>query len=206
MKKTVLIFIITVILTSCAYKYYPVKIDANNTKISSLSEKDLKLIPVDTNIFVTNKRLNKKATKKNITPLLITVINNTDDTILFNNVKIDIFNNYTLTQIIPSKTAYQKLKQKPYTYSLYFIGSILSFTFSVQGVEFSTPVPILVSTSLAIYNIYVASHSNSKLKDDIEQKSLYNKKIPPHSKITGFIFINAKEVKNVMIRINKNEN
>jgi len=151
-----------------------------------------------------NKRFIKKAQKKNIYPLAVKLINSTDNSVNYNDLNIEIFNDYSQVEIIEQETYIKKLEQKTYLYSLYLLGISTSFNYYSYDDKFHYSfLPTIIFSGIAIYNGTKSFLNNKKFYFDIENYEMFNKTVPANSQIEGIIFIETEDIKDVKIRINE---
>lgn len=199
--KKIILPIFVLIFSSCAYMYQPIKMETVN--FAEQTDTNLKIaIQYSTDDLFensTNKRLYKKSIRKNTQPLVIKVVNNTEKEVYFDSLNIEIFMNYSKTQMLSNKEFYKTLKQKSSLYSLYLLGNSLAFGLSSNGVVFNI-YPLILFSTISVANISLATISNQKIKQDISKYSLQNKVIPPNSEVYGLVFIKTDSINNVLIR------
>jgi len=204
--KLFFILIILFFITGCAYMYSPVQLSKVNYIKNVDTVQKISVIYSKNNVLkeAGNKKLQKKAYRKKIYPLVLKVINNTDKDINFDSLKIEVFNDYSATDLIPLIKGYRKLKQQSLTYLFYSLGGILSFGVSPSGVQMTKIYPLIIFPAISATNISIATISNQKLKNDLNFNVLYGKNIPANSELNGIIFIKTNEIQDIKIRINEN--
>ena len=199
--KKILFSVLGFLISSCAYMYSPVNLE--EVKYVSQPDTNLKIIIQNSNdnIFeiTGNKRLEKKSKRKKVRPIAIKVVNNSNIEINFDSLNIEIFSNYSKSQILSNQKVFRTLKQNSSLYSLYLLGNIISFGYSNNQISFDF-LPSIFFSIISIGNITLAYISNHKFKKDIYKYSLQNKIIPANSVTTGLVFINADSINNILIR------
>lgn len=206
--KLFFLLIILFVITGCAYMYSPVQVSKINFNFNENMDTVQKIAVIysKSNVFkeAGNKRLQNKAYKKKIYPLALKVVNNTDKDINFDSLKIEVFNDFSATDLVSLKKGYRILKQKSWGYLFYSFGGILSFGFSsATGLQMTTIYPIIIFPAISATNISIATISNQKLKNDMNLNVLYGKNIPANSELNGIIFIKTNEIQDIKIRINE---
>lgn len=151
-----------------------------------------------------NKRLLKKLQKKELYPLAVKINNSTDSSLNYNDLKIEVFNDYSQVEMIDQKIYINKLKQKTLLYPLYLIGISTSFSYTFHDEKWHySYYPTIIFTGIALFNETKSFFNNKKFFSDIKKYEMYNKTIPAKSQMEGIIFIKAKDIKDIKIRINE---
>jgi len=146
----------------------------------------------------------KKAKKKNLWFLPVSIINHTEKeyTLLKNN--IEIFNNYEKSKIILFAEYYDEIKYNSIAHSAWFAGGIIGgihVTHEGMGYNYLSPFSLLFIPGT--YFLAKAVKSNKILREDLKENDLIGKSIKPHTQVDGFICIQAGMIKDLHIRFIK---
>ena len=203
------LFIITLIcclLTSCAVRYKPVKLENLSLQDTVINNKNLQISTSTMDIFLEsgNKRISRKTLKKKLVFVPLRVCNFSADTFSFSKNNFEVFIDFQSVTFLEKDAYYKKIRQKP---GLYLMESGLagSAALILSGGTISVFVAWYNVYNIpfygGFYNAYRAYKANLSLNRNISDLDILEKKIAPNEVCYGIICLKATNYNQLMIRI-----
>ena len=147
-----------------------------------------------------NKKYAKKERKNSSKILAIKVLNNSRDTIDFNDVKL--FSADKLIVPIPNEDLYDQFKQSTPSYILYLLFTpVHKFSVNLNGPSNIFPFGLILGPVLAGWNMMVAAGANSDFEYELEKYNIRDQKIPPGDTMYGLIGIEVDDYIPLTLRL-----
>jgi hypothetical protein len=204
LKRIALLFILSLLMNSCASGYKMINPDKLN--YNSRSEKHGITLEYKYNLL--DKKYAKKETKKGIRLVAIKIQNNSDKDLIFGKDLLLINSNGSQISIYENERTFSILKQKPATYLWYLLLTPMSvYTSSntnTRGGQTSTnsiPVGLVVGPGLAGGNYIAASSANKKFESEILDFDIIGRVIKKGETVHGLIGIISDNYESLNIKL-----
>lgn len=200
MKNYFPIFILIVLLSSCASKYNFIQDPQRNYTSFTTSENGIKTwYEPHVLVAVENKKQARKETKNNISVVAVKIENGLGKT-LIPGQNCRFYQEDLPLYLFNTAESFKLLKQK-WPYHLFYLGlTPFSGTLMIGGFYAAGPVGIVLGPGLSLYNSLKASKANKRLMADLKNNSLLNREIKPGETVSGIIVFDGQITRPIYLR------
>ncbi|MBD0830609.1 hypothetical protein [Aestuariibaculum sediminum] len=202
--KSVLVVVTCLTLTNCASRYKPL----NPSTVNYVSQTENKNLKLEYRYSLLEKKYAKKEIKKGVKLVALKVTNNSDKTIVFGQDATLNYANGTPVTILNTEETFKSLKQHSALYLLYLLLTPVNFytyetnSYGVQETTSSTPVGLVLGPGIAAGNVILASSSNKKFKNELQQNEIIGMTIQPGETKFGLIGLKSFTYDSLKLKVN----
>lgn len=197
LKFKIAVFLVIVLISGCVIKYKSKHIDLTSftkksspTNVITISKRN------DSLILYANQQIKNQLTKKGYKSFIVTIDNNTKDTLTITSKTFYAIRNFEPTPYLTQNEIIQMIKfNKGLFFSAVGFGILSPFGYAGRKLIFSSrqlviAIPLLVYGTL---NTIITLKSKKQLNEDLKRHYLINKIVPPFASVSGVILVKTAD-------------